>query len=102
MALADLGHAATQQLHPRLDPVGLDGSVPEDEPGRCRPLQGEQRQGVHCHAHPAARRMTTPIWSTDASGAGALMCNDRGGHWAAHDASDLLVGDLRQFFHKVW
>ena len=25
---------------------------------------------------------------------------DRGGHWAAHDAPDLLVGDLRQFFRR--
>ena len=25
---------------------------------------------------------------------------DRGGHWAAHDATDLLVGDLRQFFGR--
>jgi hypothetical protein len=23
---------------------------------------------------------------------------DRGGHWAAHDAPDLLIGDIRQFF----
>ena len=27
---------------------------------------------------------------------------DRGGHWAAHDAPDLLLGDIRQFFRKVW
>jgi epoxide hydrolase len=26
---------------------------------------------------------------------------DRGGHWAAHDAPDLLVGDLRQFFRGL-
>ncbi|GII03555.1 epoxide hydrolase family protein [Planobispora takensis] len=26
---------------------------------------------------------------------------DRGSHWSAHDAPDLLVGDLRQFFHKL-
>jgi epoxide hydrolase len=25
---------------------------------------------------------------------------DRGGHWAAHDASDLLVDDIRQFFRR--
>jgi epoxide hydrolase len=25
---------------------------------------------------------------------------DRGGHWAAHDASDLLTGDIRQFFRR--
>jgi epoxide hydrolase len=25
---------------------------------------------------------------------------DRGGHWAAHDAPDLLVGDIRQFFRR--
>jgi pimeloyl-ACP methyl ester carboxylesterase len=25
---------------------------------------------------------------------------DRGGHWAAHDAPDLLIGDLRQFFRR--
>ena len=25
---------------------------------------------------------------------------DRGSHWAAHDAPDLLVGDLRQFFRR--
>ena len=25
---------------------------------------------------------------------------DRGGHWAAHDAPDLLVGDVRQFFRR--
>jgi epoxide hydrolase len=25
---------------------------------------------------------------------------DRGGHWAAHDAPDLLLGDLRQFFRR--
>jgi epoxide hydrolase len=25
---------------------------------------------------------------------------DRGGHWAAHDAPDLLIGDLRQFFAR--
>jgi hypothetical protein len=23
---------------------------------------------------------------------------DRGGHYAAHDAADLLVGDIRRFF----
>lgn len=26
---------------------------------------------------------------------------DRGSHWAAHDAPDLLVGDIRQFFGKL-
>jgi epoxide hydrolase len=26
---------------------------------------------------------------------------DRGGHWAAHDAPDLLVGDIRQFFRGL-
>ena len=26
---------------------------------------------------------------------------DRGDHWAAHDASDLLTGDIRQFFRGV-
>jgi epoxide hydrolase len=26
---------------------------------------------------------------------------DRGGHWAAHDAPDLLLGDLRQFFRTL-
>jgi pimeloyl-ACP methyl ester carboxylesterase len=26
---------------------------------------------------------------------------DRGSHWAAHDAPDLLVGDLRQFFRSL-
>jgi epoxide hydrolase len=26
---------------------------------------------------------------------------DRGGHWAAHDASDLLIGDIREFARKV-
>jgi epoxide hydrolase len=26
---------------------------------------------------------------------------DRGGHWAAHDAPDLLTGDIRQFFRDV-
>jgi epoxide hydrolase len=25
---------------------------------------------------------------------------DRGGHWAAHDAPDLLTGDIRQFFRR--
>jgi epoxide hydrolase len=25
---------------------------------------------------------------------------DRGSHWAAHDATDLLIGDLRQFFAR--
>jgi pimeloyl-ACP methyl ester carboxylesterase len=25
---------------------------------------------------------------------------DRGGHWAAHDAPDLLIGDIRQFFRR--
>jgi epoxide hydrolase len=25
---------------------------------------------------------------------------DRGSHWAAHDATDLLLGDLRQFFRR--
>ena len=25
---------------------------------------------------------------------------DRGSHWAAHDAPDLLLGDLRQFFRR--
>jgi hypothetical protein len=25
---------------------------------------------------------------------------DRGSHWAAHDAPDLLIGDLRQFFRR--
>jgi epoxide hydrolase len=25
---------------------------------------------------------------------------DRGGHWGAHDASDLLTGDIRQFFRR--
>ena len=25
---------------------------------------------------------------------------DRGGHWAAHDAPDLLVDDIRQFFRR--
>ena len=26
---------------------------------------------------------------------------DRGGHWAAHDAPDLLIGDIRQFFGSL-
>ena len=26
---------------------------------------------------------------------------DRGGHWAAHDAPDLLLGDIRQFFRSL-
>jgi pimeloyl-ACP methyl ester carboxylesterase len=26
---------------------------------------------------------------------------DRGGHWAAHDAPDLLIADLRQFFTRL-
>ena len=26
---------------------------------------------------------------------------DRGGHWAAHDAPDLLVADIRQFFGAI-
>ena len=26
---------------------------------------------------------------------------DRGGHWAAHDAPDLLVGDISQFFRGL-
>ncbi|SNR48703.1 epoxide hydrolase family protein [Actinomadura mexicana] len=26
---------------------------------------------------------------------------DRGGHWAAHDAPDLLIEDIREFFHKL-
>lgn len=26
---------------------------------------------------------------------------DRGGHWAAHDAPDLLVDDIRQFFRRL-
>ena len=26
---------------------------------------------------------------------------DRGSHWAAHDAPDLLLGDLRQFFRPL-
>ncbi|MFI6154715.1 epoxide hydrolase family protein [Kitasatospora sp. NPDC051170] len=26
---------------------------------------------------------------------------DRGSHWAAHDAPDLLLGDLRQFFRRL-
>jgi pimeloyl-ACP methyl ester carboxylesterase len=26
---------------------------------------------------------------------------DRGGHWAAHDAPDLLTGDIRQFFRRL-
>jgi epoxide hydrolase len=26
---------------------------------------------------------------------------DRGSHWAAHDAPDLLVGDIRQFFRQL-
>jgi epoxide hydrolase len=26
---------------------------------------------------------------------------DRGGHWAAHDAPDLLLADIREFFRKV-
>ena len=26
---------------------------------------------------------------------------DRGGHWAAHDAPDLLIADIRQFFRKL-
>src|SRR5215204_5738326 len=25
---------------------------------------------------------------------------DRGGHWAAHDAPDLLIGDIRKFFRR--
>jgi pimeloyl-ACP methyl ester carboxylesterase len=25
---------------------------------------------------------------------------DRGSHWAAHDATDLLIGDIRQFFRR--
>ena len=25
---------------------------------------------------------------------------DRGGHWAAHDAPELLIGDIRQFFRR--
>jgi pimeloyl-ACP methyl ester carboxylesterase len=25
---------------------------------------------------------------------------DRGSHWAAHDAPDLLIGDIRQFFRR--
>ena len=26
---------------------------------------------------------------------------DRGGHWSAHDAPDLLIGDIRQFFRDL-
>lgn len=26
---------------------------------------------------------------------------DRGGHWAAHEAPDLLLADIRGFFAKV-
>jgi pimeloyl-ACP methyl ester carboxylesterase len=26
---------------------------------------------------------------------------DRGGHWSAHDAPDLLIEDIRQFFHTL-
>jgi hypothetical protein len=26
---------------------------------------------------------------------------DRGSHWATHDAPDLLVGDIRQFFRRL-
>jgi pimeloyl-ACP methyl ester carboxylesterase len=26
---------------------------------------------------------------------------DRGSHWAAHDAPDLLIGDIRQFFRRL-
>ena len=26
---------------------------------------------------------------------------DRGGHWAAHDAPDLLVADIQQFFGSL-
>jgi hypothetical protein len=26
---------------------------------------------------------------------------DRGGHWSAYDAPDLLLGDIRQFFRLV-
>jgi pimeloyl-ACP methyl ester carboxylesterase len=26
---------------------------------------------------------------------------DRGGHWSAHDAPDLLIADLRQFFRRL-
>jgi hypothetical protein len=26
---------------------------------------------------------------------------DRGGHWAAHDAPDLLVGDIQAFFRAL-
>ena len=26
---------------------------------------------------------------------------DRGGHWAAHDATDLLIGDIREFFKQL-
>jgi hypothetical protein len=34
-----------------------------------------------------------------ASMAGAPIL-DCGSHWAAHDAPDLLIGDLRQFFRR--
>ena len=27
--------------------------------------------------------------------------HDRGGHWAAHDAPDLLIDDIRQFFRQL-
>jgi pimeloyl-ACP methyl ester carboxylesterase len=26
---------------------------------------------------------------------------DRGGHWSAHDAPDLLIEDIREFFGKL-
>ena len=26
---------------------------------------------------------------------------DRGGHWSAHDAPDLLTDDIRQFFGRL-
>jgi hypothetical protein len=32
-----------------------------------------------------------------------VSCNnyDRGSHWATHDAPDLLVADIRQFFRQL-
>ncbi len=40
-------------------------------------------------------------WNSYQPGIDSVGGNDPGGHYAAHEATDLLVGDIRQFFAQV-
>ena len=62
--------------------------------GQARPVDGADRGGrLPRQPHHPARRRTRPNivrWTEF----------DRGGHFAAMEAPDLLVGDIRAFFRR--